>query len=108
MKKNFVLCLSVLMLVISSCLLIINITINTGVSETKKIDRSPTLYYSDADYVWECTCEVHYKGDSYYHRSSFCDFIIDNNDWLDMSRYEAEERGFRPCPNCWYEEVAIR
>lgn len=104
MKKS-VLCLAVLIL-----MLVAVFTINTSATEqVSGIDRSPSLHYPEASYTWLQTVEVFYQQDKYYHQDISCSFILsDQTDYLRMSRYEAVERGFLPCPNCTYEKVDIR
>ncbi len=77
-----------------------------------EINRTPVQIYewdkTLRDYDEEVT--IYYKNDVYYHNDYDCCFAItkDGKDWLDISRYEAEERGFKPCPNCYINKVRIK
>ena len=73
------------------------------------VDRSPEIRYPSEQYEWLQKAYVFYKQDRYFHSDVACDFIVtDHTDFLQMSRYEAVERGFLPCPNCVFEKVDVR
>lgn len=76
--------------------------------ENDAIDRTPSVLYSLDIYKTDRTV-VLYVNDKYYHERGGCPFIIgrDSTKPLHVSRYEAVDRGFSPCPNCTYEEVDI-
>ena len=73
------------------------------------INRKPEEKYKDYDYSKWVT--VFYKKDKYFHANDECPFIVsdkERTDMLDMSRYEAVDRGFQPCPECFYAVVDAR
>jgi hypothetical protein len=90
------------------------IAIGDNGKNTDDINRGYYLIYPDTKYNWNQQVDVFVKKDIYYHgNGTMCDFAIRDendlaNDWLWMSRYEAEERGFKPCPNCYYDVVKIK
>lgn len=104
MKKGM-LCWALLILI----LFVFFITGTSANEQVSGVDRSPTLRYPEDTYTWLQAVEVFYQQDKYYHQNILCSFIVsDQTDYLHMSRYEAVERGFLPCPNCIYEKVDIR
>ena len=73
------------------------------------INRKPEEKYKDYKYKQWVT--VFYKKDKYFHANDDCPFIVSDSeqtDLLDMSRYEAVDRGFQPCPECFYAVVDAR
>lgn len=53
-----------------------------------------------------------YEEDPYYHGSDICEFAYENSlskyTMIEITTYEAVERGFKPCPDCVYEYVRIK
>lgn len=63
------------------------------------IDRSPTIRYSIKSFQG---CYVDLKNGKYYHKSTqTCRFESEADLDTKMSKYEAIERNFAPCPDCY-------
>ena len=89
------------------------------VSEVKSdsINRTNKILYPAEEYKWNNEVDIIYKSsDIYYHnyRCLYCRFatrFLSNNyndAVLTISRYEAVERGYKPCPNCASAESFIQ
>ena len=74
--------------------------------EKDSIDRTPFELFPAEQYPTNRRVRLYYE-DKYYHEAN-CPFIVDMTKLLIVSRYEAVERGFLPCPNCCYEKVVIK
>ena len=105
MKKRTVLAFVVVAFVAG--LLCSNVIPHGLATEKDSIDRRPYELYPAEQYKADHYVEL-YVGDNYYHDDFKCPFIIEEGEWLTVSRYEAVERGFSACPNCFYERVDIR
>ena len=73
------------------------------------INRSPDIIYPEDDYYWRKTVNIYIQtNDKYYHDwVDSCDFTDQENKPLEVSVYEAVERGYSPCPSCIMPEVEI-
>lgn len=73
------------------------------------INRSPDVIYSEDDYEWERDTIIYVQtNDKYYHDWSMdCCFTNKELEPLDVSLYEAVERGYSPCPNCYRPQMEI-
>jgi len=82
--------------------------IPTGSAADDGINRAKELIYPLGEYMWDnyvCICPD--SSDKYYHESRYCGFFPLHLDELQMSRYEAVERGYQACPNCYRPETMI-
>ena len=75
--------------------------------EKDSIDRRPYELYPYEKYKADRYVDL-WVGDNYFHGDPNCPFIVEEGEWLDVSLYEAVDRGFSACPNCFYERVDIR
>lgn len=76
----------------------------------EEIDRTSYVIYPKKLHDWENAVMICYEKDKYYHGTPSCSFVRSDKktDSLRVSRYEAVERGFQPCPNCYFPDVDIR
>lgn len=68
------------------------------------IDRSEELKYS-MEWPRVEKCIVDLTTGKYYHESYMCDSFMEyeftsERNIIEMSKYEADERGFKECPDC--------
>ena len=77
--------------------------------ETDSIDRTPAVLYPLDQYPTARKVQM-FIDDKYYHHHASCPFIIgkEKGKAFIVSRYEAIDRGFLPCPNCVYEDVNMK
>lgn len=75
--------------------------------EKDSVDRTPYELYPFDEYDADRYIEL-WVEDKYYHQHDSCPFCIKQGAYLNISLYEAVDRGFLPCPNCFYEWVEIR
>ena len=77
--------------------------------ETDPIDRTPQVLYPQEKYKTDRNAVI-FLEDKYFHQTRSCPFIIGpkKENALKVSVYEAVERGFTACPNCFYETVLIK
>ena len=85
--------------------------ITSSSAATDLINRSPDIIYPDDEYEWERTAFIYVQSnDKYYHDWKYdCDFANHENIYspIEVSIYEAVERGYAPCPNCFRPEMEI-
>ena len=84
--------------------------IDSANADSDGIDRSGGIRYDVDLYVTMKKAYVYFQlKDKYYHGHDWCSFVDFNGDYTptEISVFEAVERGYTPCPDCFIDTVQI-